>query len=202
MTIKPGYSSDFDYYRDVYSEIANLLNQEAVAFCQDNDYNSPDQNYLLTLFKNCSITCVYFPHLGFLINIKDTNDSGNSITENSLEIITNTLNLEIVFISLTSGVYCKSLRMIHLDEVYGDIHSKIKDIEIDICHNFVSTFFPFETRQKFIQLCNAIFHLDAILSLSYSIDKFMLTRPILSEHNNLNIKDGRFLFFLKCLVEI
>ena len=200
LIIKPEYSSDLDYYQDIYSNISNLLNQEAMVFCEDlvSNHLSENRNYIVSMVENSSITCVYFPHLGFLINIKSNGETNISFSEESLDSVVSFLKLEIVFISINSGIFCKSLRMRHLDDVYGDIHSKIKDIELDICHRFITENFPMKKIRIFHRIWYALSELDAILSLCNAIDKFHLTKPILSPSKTLDIKNGRLILSCYC----
>lgn len=196
LIIKPEYSSDLDYYQDIYSNISSLLNQEAMIFCQDLAKNnlSERHDYIMSLVDNFCITCVYFPHLGFLLNIKSNGETNISFCEDSLDLIASFLELDIVFISINSGVFCKSLRMKHLDDVYGDIHSKIKDIELDICHHFITHHLTMKERRIFYRIWCDLSEIDAIISLCISIDKFNLTRPTLTLDTTVHVEGGRFAF--------
>lgn len=176
-SVRAGISADLDYMRQSYESLETVLKELAVIEAAE--------------LQQRSVGVVYFPQLGYLVELKagrgDSAGTSGSGLEVALEQIER-LKYEFQF-RTEEAVYYKSTRCRELDAQFGDLISLIKDyegvevrrLETEVLH----------TQDALIRVSRLTAELDALISLSAAAGMHSWTRPSFLPSPGIEVINGR-----------
>ena len=88
-------------------------------------------------------------------------------------------------------IYVKDSRMYELDEQFGDIHSCIVDLEIELLQELKESLLCF--KQEIIDISLKLFEIDVLISFAEATRRFNLTRPKLENSGAIEARQCRHL---------
>lgn len=135
--------------RDIYDDLPKYLDEVAKKVASEN---------------NISISIIYFPQLGYLI---ETNEEMKEWDEK---------------FKISDIFYYKNNFMETLDSEFGDLKNRIEDIEID-----VSNLLLIEISKSHAKLKSLITNVDCFVSLSISAEKFNLVKGEISKDRDIEL---------------
>ncbi|KAK9848837.1 hypothetical protein WJX84_005856 [Apatococcus fuscideae] len=141
---------------------------------------------LRTQLKQHLWSILYMPQVGFVLRLDGmhlTADLDDHLPDFQLAFEGNAES--------TFGTYYHTDSTRQLNARFGDMKMKIRDLEVAICNSLLSRlqrFSPFLS-----QATDFAAELDCMASLAMAARDFHLTRPVLTQENRLDIKQGRHL---------
>ncbi|KAL0211756.1 hypothetical protein RCL1_005382 [Eukaryota sp. TZLM3-RCL] len=161
-----GVDEQLDSLRHQYNNLEDLLTSSA-------------REEINSLPVDCnleSLNVVYFPQLGFLV----------SVDLNSHDLVPDYFQLQFY---TDEYAYFKSIKCQELDNVLGDIHSDISDLEATIERQLLEEIGQFS--EFFLKAANVVSELDCILTMASVAVQYKYVRPQLVEELVVEILDGR-----------
>ncbi|KAJ3525628.1 hypothetical protein NM688_g8376 [Phlebia brevispora] len=175
VCIRPHVDEDLDKLKHIYHGIDSVLSKVAERISND---VPPDYAPALNV--------VYFPQLGFLICIPMREDWENGA---EIEVLEGWRFQIQAGQDLRSQVYFKSQEMRDLDKHIGDIHSAIVDREIEITQALLEKVLVYD--EAMTLACDICAELDCLLSFAQASRTYDYHRPVMSEENIIDIRQGR-----------
>lgn len=170
MVIRSRVNPDLDKVRQQYHALPDLLSgmvQEVATRIADHRIKV--------------LNIVYFPQLGFLVTIPISAELRPETVQES--------GFTLQFATEKAG-YFKDKVTLRLDAEIGDIYADILDMEIEIVRILVDQIV--ENKSTFVAYGGKIAEIDCFLSLAQFAVENDLTRPIVSEGEEIEILDGRY----------
>lgn len=172
ISIKQGINEELDILKNICNDLNSFLDLVAKEELKRNP-SIP------------SLRVIYMPQVGFQIAIPINNQ--NEI-DNVLEIAGNMEGWEFQC-NTETYLYFKSPTTYELDQFFGDIHSRIMDLETSILGNVIKQVIPYFN--DIIKIVNSCSYLDCIQSLAKAALEYHYTKPTLTEEKRIQIIDGR-----------
>ncbi|KAH8114747.1 muts domain V-domain-containing protein [Phellopilus nigrolimitatus] len=171
VCVRPNIDEELDKWKHIYNGIDGVLSRvaEQIGETVPADYAS-------------SLNVVYFPQLGFLICVPMQEAW---TTERGVDV----LDGWIFQFSSETHVYFKSQQMHDMDHHIGDLHPFIVDREIEIIQALLDKILLFD--DAIAQACDACAELDCLLCFAGSSRAYNYCRPVMTEDNIIDIRQGR-----------
>ncbi|XP_057724377.1 DNA mismatch repair protein MSH5 [Arachis stenosperma] len=173
--VKEGFCDELDELRQIYEELPEFLQQ----------VSSLELAQLPVIFKDKPIPCiVYIQQIGYLMCIFE-----EKLEETTLEKL---VDWEYTFCDAdveTKRYFYRTPKTRELDNLLGDIYHKILDMERAITRDLFSHIVLFSSHLTKVATFAA--ELDCFLSMALVARQNNYIRPLLTEENLLDIKNGR-----------
>ncbi|XP_078437455.1 MUTS-homolog 5 [Wolffia australiana] len=172
--VKEGFCEELDELRKIYEELPNFLQQASsfeTAFLPQKQYKKPP-------------SIIYIHQIGYLMCIFEEN-----IDKATLQKLP---DFEFAFSEGDDSekrFYYHTSKTRELDNLLGDIYHKILDMERAIIRDLISRVLQFSS--PLITATNFAAELDCILSFALLARQNKYVKPILTEENVLDIRNGR-----------
>ncbi|KAL2067305.1 hypothetical protein VTL71DRAFT_1729 [Oculimacula yallundae] len=173
--VKQGYDEELDNMKRTYDGLDSMLTQVAIHI------SSEVPEWAAQYISNC----IFFPQLGFLTVVPLDPASGKGKYEG--EGMENDA-WERMFISNDMGYY-KNVKMMELDQFFGDIYGAISDREIEILHGLAVR--VLEHEQFLTSASDLCGELDSLVALATGAEKYGFNRPQMTTANIIRIEGGR-----------
>ncbi|KAI5123127.1 hypothetical protein M0805_001482 [Coniferiporia weirii] len=171
VCVRPNIDEQLDQWKHIYNGIDGVLSRVAEQISE-----TVPADYVP------SLNVVYFPQLGFLICVPMQE---KWITESRVDEFD---GWSLQFSSETHA-YFKSEQMHDMDIHIGDLHPSIVDREIEIIQALLDKVLLFN--DVIAQACDACAELDCLLSFAAASRAFDYHRPVMTEENIIQIRQGR-----------
>ncbi|KAL2316742.1 hypothetical protein Fmac_030618 [Flemingia macrophylla] len=173
--VKEGFCEELDELRQIYEELPEFLEKVSTL----------EIAQLPTLCKDKRVSCiVYIQQIGYLMCIVE-----EKLEETTLEKL---VDWEYAFCDTdgeTKRYFYRTPKTRELDSLLGDIHHKILDMERAITRDLFSRILLFSA--YLIKVATFAAELDCFLSMALVARQNNYVRPLLTEENLLDIKNGR-----------
>ncbi|KAL1347732.1 hypothetical protein AAHE18_07G026800 [Arachis hypogaea] len=173
--VKEGFCDELDELRQIYEELPEFLQQ----------VSSLELAQFPVIFKDKPIPCiVYIQQIGYLMCIFE-----EKLEETTLEKL---VDWEYTFCDAdaeTKRYFYRTPKTRELDNLLGDIYHKILDMERAITRDLFSHIVLFSSHLTKVATFAA--ELDCFLSMALVARQNNYIRPLLTEENLLDIKNGR-----------
>ena len=157
ITFKRGVNANLDRMKGIYDALPQLLGEATEEVVKE-----------LHLDESINVKVIYFPQIGYLISLPT---ECQNLISNSYEIVKTSLD----------AIYLKNQKMYLLDSEFGDIHTEIIDIEIELLQGLMIDIITH--REKAVSIAIKLHEIDAIISLAQAAKKHNLVRPIIIDTN-------------------
>ncbi|MED6134725.1 MutS protein msh5 [Stylosanthes scabra] len=173
--VKEGFCEELDELRQIYEELPEFLQE----------VSSLELAQFPIVFKDKLVPCiVYIQQIGYLMCIFE-----EKLEETTLEKL---VDWEYTFCDTdaeTKRYFYRTPKTRELDNLLGDIYHKILDMERAITRDLFSHIVLFSSHLTKVATFAA--ELDCFLSMALVARQNNYTRPLLTEENLLDIKNGR-----------
>ncbi|KAK7300056.1 hypothetical protein RJT34_10888 [Clitoria ternatea] len=173
--VKEGFCDELDELRQIYEELPEFLEE----------VSSLELAQLPLLCKDKHVPCiVYIQQIGYLMCFFE-----EKLEETTLEKL---VGWDYTFCDAdgeTKRYFYRTPKTRELDSLLGDIHHKILDMERAITRDLFSHILLFSTHLTKVATFAA--ELDCLLSMALVARQNNYVRPLLTEENLLDIKNGR-----------
>ncbi|ETO24904.1 hypothetical protein RFI_12254, partial [Reticulomyxa filosa] len=182
VVIQSGVSDELDRLRRTYNGLETLLSDILRQEMSNGHIPLTNTN------NNGDISIVYFQHLGYLLEVND--DS----------LFNDFLKRQNCFhkFAFNHNKYYKTDKMKELDRKLGDLKALINDTENSTLRNLIEQHL-LKIEMPLKRLNELIAKLDAFCSLTTAAAEYQLTKPLISDENVLQIKNGTHLLQQMCL---
>lgn len=175
---KRGIDERLDEIKNFYNGMEKLLSQVAVEIGRD-----------IPAFIKLNV--IYFPQLGFHITVPMNEETGQAVYDGGAGRWQRMFTTE-------NQVYFKDARMREMDEQLGDLYAMICDIEIEISYELAQK--VLQDERLLIAASETCGELDALLALARGAVQYKLTRPRLTDEDNvIDVRAGRHLLQEMCV---
>lgn len=174
--IQAGVSEELDYYSQVSEEIEKVISQII----------KTEKSTINTL-EYSKLSIIFMQGIGYLLEIFI--ESGEFPEE------FDTKNYSFQF-ATDNCLYFRTAKTVALDEKFGDIQSKSKDLENSLLVKIESEILNYSP--ILINISQFLADLDSILTLVIFADTYKLTRPIIVPTSRVQIVNGRHLLVELC----
>ena len=174
-SIRKGVSEELDYFNKVNEEVEEIKSQIIKS-----------EKIRLAPTKFSKITLIYVQGLGNLIELFYDNGA-----------FPETFDPDYSFQFATDNcLYFKTPKTVALDEKFGDIRSKSKDIENSLLTQIESEILNYTETLK--EVSEIIAELDALFCLVLFAENYRLTRPVILSQAQIQVVNGRHLLVEIC----
>ncbi|GAV50260.1 hypothetical protein ZYGR_0U01160 [Zygosaccharomyces rouxii] len=181
ITIRDGVDSRLDHCRNVYNSLETILCSVAKD-AEITILNSlVGQGIDTDAIDESLVNAVYIPQLGYMVTLE--------IGFEQAEWISQDLQWDEIFRTETN-IYYKNYRVNELDNEFGDVHTLIFDLEIDILHSLQNH--VLEQREMLCLYRHLLAELEVLLSFAYVSESRNYVEPEISEKSCiLEVEEGR-----------
>uniref|UniRef100_A0A8C5HZ58 DNA mismatch repair proteins mutS family domain-containing protein n=1 Tax=Gouania willdenowi TaxID=441366 RepID=A0A8C5HZ58_GOUWI len=169
FTIKPNVDPAIDDKKRRMMGLSDFLTDVARRELEDLDARIP----------SCSV--IYIPLIGFLLSVPRLQ---SMMEKEDFEIE----GLEFMFLS-EDRLHYRSQRTRELDDLLGDLHCDIRDMEMAVMTQLQNTIL--ERSSSLYKVLNLTAELDCLMALSSASLEYNYTSPKLSNHRKITITEGR-----------
>ncbi|KAI0632052.1 DNA mismatch repair protein MutS [Trametes polyzona] len=176
VCVRPHIDEELDNLKHIYHGIDSVLSKVAtqISGTIPSDYTS-------------SLNVVYFPQLGFLV-CTPMQDEWHG--EAGIQVLDGwSFQVRTLLTSSSSHVYFKSPEMHDMDTHIGDLHPAIVDREIEIVQGLQEKVLA--CALEIARACDICAELDCLLSFAAASRAQDYRRPVMTERNVIDIKQGR-----------
>ncbi|GAV55166.1 hypothetical protein ZYGR_0AS04900 [Zygosaccharomyces rouxii] len=181
IAIRDGVDSRLDNCRNVYNRLETILCKVA-RDAEITILNSlVEQGIDTDAIDESLVNAVYIPQLGYMVTLE--------IEFGEAERIAQDLQWDEIFRTETN-LYYKNQRVDELDNQFGDIHTLIFDLEIDVLHSFQNH--VLEQREMLCLYGNLLAELEVLISFAHVSESRNYVEPEISENECiLEVEEGR-----------
>ncbi|KAK9469138.1 muts domain V-domain-containing protein [Lipomyces arxii] len=169
IVVQTSVDPDLDNLKSKYDSIEDVLSKVATRMSVD----LPD-------FLAEALNILYYPQLGYLVVISLDPESGEP------KYVDDSWKYQF---KSESRAYFKCDEVRQLDETFGDLYGMICDLEIELIHGLQVEILRFA--DVLLACCKWTAELDCILALADAARIYRYHRPIMTQSNVIEIKNGR-----------
>lgn len=184
-TIRDGVDSRLDQCRNVYNSLETVLGSVAKDSEIDILNSLAEQGFDTDTIDESLVNAVYIPQLGYMVTLE--------VGFEWSELLVQGLQWEEIFRTETS-IYYKNDSVNELDNRFGDVHSLIFDLEIEILHSFQNSLL--DQRDMMCLYRHLLCELEVLISFANVSESRNYVEPELFEDDCiLEVEEGRHVLY-------